>query len=127
MATIFCPSCGSKSEYQFSMPNFCSKCGKSYIEKYENANATSILQKRKKINTKVEDNDDFDNDFEDDDDFDAEDFSNSSRVPRIGKIQVEIDSSTDVKVFKFDDLVNGTVNNEFKIQRSRNINDLINE
>ena len=30
MASIFCPSCGSKSEYQFAAPNFCSKCGQPY-------------------------------------------------------------------------------------------------
>jgi hypothetical protein len=130
MASIFCPSCGSKSEYQFAIPNFCSKCGKSYIENSK-SNA-SIRPLSKKINSRIKNqdpevnNDEFD-DNDDEDVYNDEDYSNASRVPKISKIQVEIDCSTDVKVFKFDDLINGNLNNEFKIQKSRNINDLINE
>ena len=125
MATIFCPSCDSKSEYQFSAPNFCSKCGKSYIEKYQSANLASSLKRTRNSSTKNDISKDPDEDFEEDDDFDSEDFSNASRVPRINKIQVEIDSSTDVKVFKFEDLTNQNYNNEFKPQKGRNLNDLI--
>jgi DNA-directed RNA polymerase subunit RPC12/RpoP len=124
MASIFCPSCGSKAEYQFSIPNFCSKCGKSYVEKYQNTNSASILKKTRNLNTKIDPPKDADEDFEEEDDFDPEEFSNASRVPRINKIQVEIDSSTDIKVFKFEDLLNSNYNNEFKPSKGRNLNDL---
>ena len=125
MATIFCPSCGAKAEYQFSAPNFCSKCGKSYIERAENKISATLSQKRRNLNTRIDPPEDDDEDFEQNDDIDSEDFSNASRVPRINKIEVETDLNTDVKVFKFEDLLNQNYNNEFKAQKGRNLNDLI--
>lgn len=95
MAIIFCPVCGSKSEYKFAVPNFCYKCGSAY-------NQTSNLNKKNLIDSSYEE-DDYDDSNEDEDDF-----SNSTRVPRISKLQIEIDSSTDVRILKFENLLNNT-------------------
>jgi len=119
MAIIFCPHCGSKSTYQFAMPNFCSKCGQAYLSK------SSANLKIKK--TAPDDEEDEEN-FEEDGDFDrSESFSNSSIVPNISRIQVELDFSTsEVKSFKFGEIF-GENNSEqkFPIRRARNINDLL--
>jgi hypothetical protein len=103
MASIFCPSCGSKSEYKFATPNFCFKCGSSYSQ-------TPNLTKA----TKNPDPDERDWDEEDEDGEDFSDFSNSTRVPRISRLQVETDSSTDVKIIKFGDLLNENSTSSFK-------------
>jgi len=95
MATIFCPVCGSKSEYKFAIPNFCYKCGSAY-------NQSTNLNKKNLVNDDYEENDDEDGSE------DESDFSNSTRVPRISRLQVEIDASTDVRVIKFQDLLNNT-------------------
>lgn len=103
MASIFCPACGCKSEYKFATPNFCYKCGSAYNQ------SSSCSNKNNESNN-------IDEDYQDDeeDDGDVGDFSNSTRVPRISKIQVEIDSSTDVKIVKFQDLLNGNSSSQFK-------------
>jgi hypothetical protein len=111
MASIFCPSCGSKSEYKFAIPNFCFKCGSSYSQ------ASSF---RKNIPPVVSDELDID---ENEDSEEFEEFSNSTRVPRILKLQVDIDSNTDVKVLKFEDIINNSVSS-FKKPKNLDIGNL---
>jgi hypothetical protein len=123
MPAIFCPTCGSKSDYQFSMPNFCSKCGNSYIEKRQNP----ILPKTTSA-SKVEPPDDRDDDWDDDgEDYDSDNFSNASRVPRISRIDVDIDVDTGIRSFKFGDILNSNVNSTFKKSRNLNLDDLVDE
>lgn len=108
MAAIFCPVCGSKSEYKFAVPNFCYKCGSAY-----NQAVSSPLIKKNLINN------DYEEEEEDDDGgADESDFSNSTRVPRISRLQVEIDASTDVRVVKFEDLLN---NGSSSFERPKNL------
>ena len=122
MATVFCPSCGSKTTYQFAAPNFCSKCGQPYLSK------SSVALKAKK--SFVED-DVVAEDDSDDDEFassDVESFSNSLIVPRISRIQVDLDFSTsEVKTFKFGEIFgeNSNAEQKFPIKRARDINDLL--
>ena len=130
MKSIFCPSCGAKSEYQFAVPNFCSKCGKPYLE---NANSSVKVPPAlsKMRNARFNQNPPEERDHDYDDDYDDaggndDDFSNASRVPRISRISVDIDSTTDVKVFKFEDLLSGGVS-EFKRSKNRNLDDLVDE
>ncbi len=111
MAAIFCPVCGSRSEYKFAVPNFCYKCGSAY-----NQSATLAKQAQTK---KIIDDDYEDEEVEDDENF--ADFSNSTRVPRISQLQVEIDASTDVRVVKFEDLINGDSNSSFKRPKNLDI------
>jgi len=110
MASIFCPSCGSRSEYKFAAPNFCYKCGSSYSQ-------TSVFKKTS-VSTRSEVEDLEVNDDEDVDD-DFEEFSNSTRVPRISRLQVDIDSNTDVRVLKFEDIIN---NSTSSFKRPKNLN-----
>lgn len=107
MASIFCSSCGSKSEYKFAPPNFCYKCGSGYSRSLNFSNSSKNFKAELAQDTEVEDED-----YEDEDS--SEDFSNSTRVPRISRLQVEIDSSTDVKVVKFEDLLNNNSTSSFK-------------
>lgn len=120
MAIIFCPSCGSKTPYQFAAPNFCSKCGQPYLSR------SSVSLKEKKT---VERNENVDDEDYDDEDFnlEADSFSSSLTVPRISRIQVDLDFSTsEVKSFKFGEIF-GENNAEakFPIKRARNLNDLL--
>jgi hypothetical protein len=110
MASIFCPSCGSKSEYKFATPNFCFKCGSSYSQTPNSIKATNSLAIK---NLDPDERDDWD-DEDEDSEGDFGDFSNSTRVPRISRIQVETDSSTDVKIIKFGDLLNENSTSSFK-------------
>lgn len=102
MASIFCPNCGCKAEYKFSAPNFCYKCGLPYNS------GSSAVQKHKQISrSKRADDRDSDEDFDEDGDGDEIEesyFSNSTRVPRISKLNVDIEISSDVRVVKFSDL-----------------------
>lgn len=107
MATIFCPVCGCKSEYKFATPNFCYKCGSAYNQ---SAASSYNLNKNYENNNNNGDSDEDDGE----DDGDMGDFSNSTRVPRISRLQVEIDASTDVRVVKFEDLLNSNSISEFK-------------
>lgn len=119
MAFIFCQSCGSKSEYKFAQPNFCSKCGQPYLSK------SSVFLKAKKIAEKNEIYDEEDQD----DDFDGEidSFSSSLTVPRISKLQVDLDFSTsEIKSFKLGEIFGENAPEpKFPIKKVRNLNDLL--
>lgn len=126
MASIFCPHCGSKSEYKFSPPNFCYKCGMSY------GGISTSIQKHKQVSrsrrSQVEDMDD-DVDFEEEDQGGEESyFSNSTRVPRISKLNVDIDTSSDVRVVKFSDLMSPSYEtSKFPRGKTQNLSDLSND
>lgn len=117
MASIFCSSCGSKSEYKFAAPNFCYKCGLPY------SRSNNFLNSSKSFKTppsrEIEDEDE---DYEEEDS--SEDFSNSTRVPRLSRLQVEIDSSTDVKVVKFEDILNNNSTSSFKRPKNLDLDNI---
>ena len=108
MANIFCPTCGAKSIYNISPPNFCGKCGLPYVQTSQTSArlSQSKLASRKVAQQQQEDDDFFDeNDDNSDGSIGGSYYSDSNRVPRISKLLVETDSSTDVRVFKFSDLL----------------------
>jgi hypothetical protein len=113
MASIFCPSCGSKSEYKFATPNFCFRCGNPY------SSVSSLKKTSATINSPEIENAELDEDEDLEDPEDFEEFSNSTRVPRISKLQVEVDSTTDVRVFKFENIAE---NSTSPFKRSKNLN-----
>lgn len=124
MALIFCSSCGNKSEYQFSPPNFCSKCGNSYSIKFKNKENISIS---KKFSDQLNVEQDL---YEDEDESNEEEnfFSNSTRVPRISSIKVDIETSSSIRVVKMSDIVNGNSNEaKLKLGNRKDINEIINE
>ena len=95
MSISYCPDCGKKHEYNFAKPNFCSSCGLSF--------GTSKPKTINKVSAK-EDAEDFDEeDFEGDDSF-----SNSTSVPNIRKIQVDIETSAEYNTFDLGSIIDGT-------------------
>jgi hypothetical protein len=124
MPLIFCSSCGNKSEYQFSPPNFCSKCGNPHSSKIGSRKSLSSSKEvaRDPLSEKDSDNeDDYENEEED---F----FSNSTRVPRINSIKVDIESSSSIRVVKMSDVVNGNLSEEkLKLGNRKDINNILNE
>lgn len=122
MASIFCPTCGSKSEYQFAKPNFCYKCGNPYS--ITSKRIFSSLSKKKIVE---EDESDYGDDSEDES-FEDESFSNSISVPRLSNLKVDIDSSTNVRVLKIEDLSKGNIiESKFQFGKRQNIGDIIDE
>ena len=95
MSISYCPDCGKKHEYNFAKPNFCSSCGLSFgASKPKTINKVSVK----------EDAEDFDEeDFEGDDSF-----SNSTSVPNIRKIQVDIETSAEYNTFDLGSIIDGT-------------------
>lgn len=131
MATIFCPSCGSKANYLHAVPNFCGKCGQPYIPTF--SSKEKIKSAISSTRTSSDPDDQFDD--EEDENWDGDEmrsstrgdfFSDSMRVPRLSKLNVEIDSSTDVRVFKMSDIL-GVENKSFNPPRTKNLNDLIDD
>lgn len=108
MAKIFCPNCGSKSEYQFAVPNFCSKCGNPYNSKKNQVNLhSSFSNTDSEEDLANEDSEEFENDNE-------SFFSNSNKVPKISKINFDVDYSSDaIKSIKFEDLINQQSSSSF--------------
>lgn len=123
MASFFCPHCGSKAEYKFAAPNFCYKCGLAY------EGFSSAVQKHKKTSKLLRGNfteENLDNENEEQEEDDEEGyFSNSTRVPRISKISVEIDASSDVRVIKFSNLMSSNYETSaFPKGKTQNLSDL---
>lgn len=123
MASIFCPSCGSKSEYKFAVPNFCFKCGGAYSQSSNSSQINRSLKTSELKTSDPDERDDWDNE-DDDSEEGFSDFSNSTRVPRISRLQVEIDSSTDVRVVKFGDLLNENSTSSFKRPKNLDLDNL---
>jgi hypothetical protein len=114
MGNIFCPVCGSKSTYNLAVPNFCSKCGSAYNSTFvaTPTELTRRISSRTSVNatTQRQDPDD-EEEFDDDEVVEGgakmvgSYFSDSTKVPRINKLAVEIDCSTDVRTFKLSDII----------------------
>ena len=89
MNSTFCPNCGVKHTYNYSKPKFCSSCG--------NALGAVLAQPAKASKTRsIED------DYEDED-FDPEN-SDTDYVPRITKLQVDIEKDSEYNSFSLGSL-----------------------
>lgn len=128
MASIFCPSCGSKSEYQFAAPNFCSKCGQPYAGKSFHKKMPISAQNKLRKN-QLDQQNPIDNEDDNEEEIYAEDvFSDSTRVPRLKSLQVDIDNSSDVRVVKMSDLLNGNFEHQsLKLGQRQSIDEVMNE
>jgi hypothetical protein len=123
MGSIFCPSCGSKSEYKFSAPNFCSKCGNSYLGNNKSLSTSNLgLSHSKKINQDIDEDDD--EDFEDTDD---ETFSNSNRVPKISRLNVDIDLTPSYRSTTFGEILGQGESSSFRQSSRKSLEDLKNQ
>lgn len=80
MNATFCSDCGAKHTYTYSKPKFCSGCGSSLGP----VAAKTLPATKSRAST-----DDYDDDDED------SDFSNSSYVPDIRRIEVEIEKPSE--------------------------------
>lgn len=126
MASIFCPSCGSKSEYQFAAPNFCSKCGQPYTGR--TSHKKMPISAQVKLRKTQSDEQDFIEDDEDIESYAEDVFSDSTRVPRLRSLQVDIDHSSDIRVVKMSDLINGNFQQQsLKLGERQSIDEAMNE
>lgn len=115
MGNIFCPACGSKSSYNLAPPNFCSKCGSAYNSTFitNSSDLNKRMPSRRSTisrSQQVDNDEDFEEEEIDDDTGGGAKlvegyFSDSTRVPRINKLAVDIDCSTDVRTFKLSDVI----------------------
>jgi hypothetical protein len=126
MASIFCPSCGSKSEYQFAAPNFCSKCGQPYAGR--TSHKKMPISAQVKLRKTQSDEQDFVEDEDSGETYAEDVFSDSTRVPRLRSLQVDIDNSSDVRVVKMSDLLNGNFEHQsLKLGQRQSIDEAMNE
>lgn len=89
MNSTFCPNCGVKHTYNYSKPKFCSGCG--------NPLGAVLAQSAKASKTRsIED------DYEEED-FDPEN-SDADYVPRINKLEVDIESGSEYSLFSLGSL-----------------------
>ncbi len=113
MSVIYCAECGKKHEYNFAKPNFCSSCGNSFG-----------AAKSKKINQPDPQKEYGDGEDIDDDD-EHEFFSNSTRVPNIKSIQVDIETHSQYNTFDLASIIgsesNSTSRNSTPKRKARSI------
>ena len=100
MSVIYCSECGKKHEYNFAKPNFCSSCGSSF--------GAAKLKKQKP--KEEEEEGDYEDEDEEDFEDDGESFTNSTRVPNIRKIQVEVETSAVYSTFDLGSLIGSESN-----------------
>lgn len=75
--TKFCFNCGHKLEYKFSPPNFCPNCGQSINnESNKTQPKQDVLKASENTSTISED---------------SEGYTNANYVPKISKLQYELD------------------------------------
>jgi hypothetical protein len=100
MSVIYCSGCGKKHDYNFAKPNFCSTCGGAFG-----------MAKLKKVSQAKED-EDIENDEEGEDYFedDGESFSNVNSVPKIRKIQVDIETAAQYNTFDLGSIIGSESN-----------------
>ena len=83
MGKIYCEECGAKNEYEINKPNFCSNCGFNFKTK----------SKSNKINKASQEEDEYKEDKN-------SDFSNASFVPKLSKLDYEVDLSSENNFFE---------------------------
>tara|TARA_A100001011_G_scaffold399631_1_gene509233 strand:+ start:2680 stop:2976 length:297 start_codon:yes stop_codon:yes gene_type:complete len=91
MQKTYCTSCGSKIEYSLQKPKFCSNCGE-LLESLNHNNAASPRRVSKNAPTTESFGDE----------------TNYSHVPDIGKLEYDVEYSSDASLKKitFEDLKN---------------------
>lgn len=89
MNATFCSNCGAKHTFTYAKPKFCSSCGSSLGPELKKsvAPADTIV----------------DNEYDDDDNEDGE-FSNSSFVPQLRKLEIDVEKYTDSNSFSLGSL-----------------------
>jgi hypothetical protein len=113
MNATFCSNCGSKHPYTYAKPKFCSSCG------------TSLGAELKTAATKASVDDEYDDDFEDEDG----ESTNSNHVPRISKLQFDLEDYSEYQSFSLGSIFgdNSPPTNQSKRRKSQNLDDFVNE
>jgi hypothetical protein len=112
MSQIFCSSCGTKHQYTYSQPKFCSNCGQSF-------GASFLPQKKQETSAK------YDIDEEDEDDGEN---TNVQHVPNIRNLQVDIEKEDGNNQFTLGSLLGqGNAGIPRRGRRSRSVDDFISE
>jgi len=115
MNTIFCSQCGAKHTYTYAKPKFCSGCGTSLGPELKKTIATS----------KPSVNDEYD-DVEDDED---SEYSNSSYVPQLRKLDIEIEKYSESNSFTLGSIFGQTDSHPTQPRRrtSQSLGDFVND
>ena len=108
MSAIYCSSCGVKHTYSYAKPKFCSSCG----------SPMSAEIKKPQPQRQIEEEE-----YEDDD----PDSSNSSYVPQINKIQVDVENYSENSSFTLGSLFGQKTEAAKRRRRSRSVDDFISE
>jgi ribosomal protein L37E len=109
MSAIYCSSCGVKHTYSYAKPKFCSSCG----------SPMSVEIKKPQPQRQVEEEE-----YDDDDDPDS---SNSSYVPQINKLQVDVENYSENSSFSLGALFGQKTEPSTRRRRSRSVDDFISE
>lgn len=114
MNATFCSNCGSKHAFTYAKPKFCSSCGFSL----------GAELKKPTVDNSAE----YD-DLEDEDDDDDGDFSNATRVPKIRKLEIEIEKYEDSTSFTLGSLFgeSNAGQSQSRRRRSQSLGDFVNE
>jgi ribosomal protein L37E len=84
MNATFCSNCGSKHTFTYAKPKFCSSCGFSLGPELKKSASSSAA---------------VDDDSYDDDEDEDSDFSNASFVPRLKKLELDIEKYSESNSF----------------------------
>lgn len=85
MNATFCSNCGAKHTYTYAKPKFCSSCGTNLGPELKKTIATSKPS--------------VDEEYDDTEDDDDGEYSNSSHVPQLRKLDIEIEKYSDSSSF----------------------------
>ena len=110
---MFCSNCGMKHTFNYAKPNFCSGCGGSL----------GVVEKKKPVQQSTAADEEGDGDYEDDED------NIPTRVPKLSKIQVEIENNEQSTSFTLGSLFaeNAAPVKTVRRNQPRMIEDFINE
>lgn len=112
MSAIYCSNCGIKHEYSYAKPKFCSSCG----------NPMGAQPLKPTVAQRAAP----DEDYEDDDG--DEDSSNSSYVPQLRRLQVDVEPYSEGASFTLGSLFGeNSPPSQPRRNRAKNLDDFISE
>jgi hypothetical protein len=105
MNHVYCTECGSKMEYSYSKPKFCSNCGNKCGSDSQSLNKSSLNESNSSESL-------------------SDDETSVNEVPDISKLDVDYESHGN-HVFSFESLVEGKADSKPARKRNINLDDFI--
>lgn len=112
MNATFCSNCGSKHTFTYAKPKFCSSCGFSLGPELKKATPSSAS-----VNN------------DDDDDDEDSDFTNASSVPKLKKLDLDIEKYSESNSFTLGSIFGqgNTQPSQSRRRTSQSLGDFIND